>query len=212
MKQTGRSHPNITTTQRTAYMKQITRPILLALSLALVGCQADTEISGDGATTTTERPNTVRDEAIRSAATAPSTTAFVAPTTTAQTEGALGATFTVNPGDRKITAFTFRSPVTPTNQFTTPKAGMQFAAAEVQECAGPAGERFSPNRFDFELALTDNTRIRAGTEVQTPQLASSPLLPGDCIRGWVSFEVPTTATVRHIVYSVGNASAKWRVT
>ena len=126
-------------------------------------------------------------------------------------EGPLGTTFTVSPGDRRITAYTFRMPVTPTNQFTKPAAGMQFAAAEVQECAGPAGERFSPNRFDFELALTDNTRIRAGIEVQAPQLASSPLLPGDCIRGWVSFEVPAAGTVRHIVYSVGNASAKWRV-
>ena len=98
-----------------------------------------------------------------------------------------------------------------TNQFTRPKDGMQFAAAEVQECAGPAGERFSPNRFDFELAMTDNTRVDPGVHIQQPELTSSPLLPGDCIRGWVTFEMMTTATPRFIVYSSGNASAKWRV-
>lgn len=145
--------------------------------------------------------------------TAPVTTRATTPPTTAKpvTEGPLGSSFTVSPGDRKITAFTFRPAVEPANRYSTPKAGMQFASVEVQECAGAAGERFSPNRFDFELALTDNTRVRAGIEVTTPQLASSPLLPGDCIRGWVSFEVPTTGTVRHVVYSEGNASAKWLV-
>lgn len=187
---------------------------MVVLALALAGCE-DTNITPEAAdqSSTTERPNTVQQEAQRSAATAPSTTRATVPATTAPptTEGPLGTTFTVSPGDRKITAFTFKPLVTATNTFTTAKPGMQFAAAEVQECAGPAGERFSPNRFDFELALADNTRVRAAIEVQAPQLASSPLLPGDCIRGWVSFEMPSGATVRHVVYSAGNASAKWRV-
>lgn len=183
------------------------RIVLVALALVLAGCE-DTNITPEAAdqAPTTERPNTVQQEAQRSAATAPATTA------PATTEGPLGTTFTVSPGDRKITAFAFRPSVTPTNSFFRPKAGMQYAAAEVQECAGPAGERFSPNRFDFELAMTDNTRVDPGLGVVDPELASSPLLPGDCIRGWISFEVLSTATVRHIVYSTGNASAKWRVT
>lgn len=193
------------------------RRILVAVVLvALAGC-ADTEITPEASeqTSTTERPNTVQQDAQRAAAAANATSttrATLPPTTAASaTEGPLGTMFTVSPGDRKITAFTFKPLVTSTNQFTKPKDGMQFAAAEVQECAGPAGERFSPNRFDFELAMADNTRVRAAIEVAQPQLASSPLLPGDCIRGWVSFEMPTAATVRHIVYSAGNASAKWRV-
>ncbi len=184
---------------------------LLALALALAGCQADTDIAATPEPPTTERPNTVRDEAARVAATAPTTRATTPPTVPATTEGPLGTTFTVNPGDRKITAYAFRPAVESGNRFTTPKAGMTFAAAEVQECAGPAGERFSPNRFDFELAMADNTRIQPGVEIATPQLASSPLLPGDCIRGWVSFEVPTAGTVVHVVYSAGNARARWRV-
>ena len=183
--------------------------LAIVLVLALAGCE-DTTIEPEAASgsSTTERPNTVQQEAQRAAATAPSTTRATTPPTT---EGPLGTTFTVNPGDRKITAYTFRASVTPTNSFFRPKAGTQYAAGEVQECAGPAGERFSPNRFDFELAMTDNTRSRAGIAVVEPELASSPLLPGDCIRGWVSFEVLTGATVKHIVYSAGNASAKWVV-
>ena len=189
------------------------RLVVLALALLLAGC-GDPTITREAAeqTSTTERPNTVQQEAQRSAATAPTTTR-PAPTTTAPpvTEGPLGTTFTVNPGNRRITAYTFRAAVESGNRFTTPKAGMAFAAAEVQECAGPAGEQFSPNRFDFELAMADNTRVRAGIEIVAPQLAPSPLLAGDCIRGWVSFEVPASGTVTHVVYSAGNARAKWRV-
>ena len=181
---------------------------LVVLALALAGC-GDTTIKPEAAppettTTTAVVPFT---SVVTTRATLPATTTTARPTT----EGPLGTTFTVSPGDRKITAFTFKAPVESANRLTTPKAGMQFVAAEVQECAGPAGERFSPNRYDFELAMTDNTRVDPGIEIQTPQLSSSPLLPGDCIRGWVSFEMLTTATVKFIVYSEGNASAKWRV-
>lgn len=173
---------------------------LVVLALVLAGC-GDTTIKPEAAVQTTTTAAPVQ----------PFTS--LATTTTARptTEGPLGTTFTVSPGDRKITAYTFRAPVESSNRFTTPKAGMQFAAAEVQECAGPAGERFSPNRFDFELAMGDNTRITAGVEIQQPQLAASPLLPGDCIRGWVSFEVPAAGVVTSVVYSSGNARAKWRV-
>lgn len=180
--------------------------LFVALALGLAGCEADTQIAQTGSTNTTAPPSTPAP--FTSTPTTPTTRATT--TTTGVTEGPLGTTFTVSPGDRKITAYTFRSPVTASNSYTKPKDGFTFAAVEVQECAGPAGEKFTPNRFDFELALTDNTRVRAAVEVMSPQMASSPLLAGDCIRGWVSFEVPTGGTVRHIVYSVGNASAKWR--
>lgn len=183
------------------------RAWLAALGLAVAAC-SDTTITPETAP-----------------AAAPTTAAAVVPfvsvvttrpatTTPPVTEGPFGTTFTVTPGDRKITAYALKVPVPPasTSSFSQPGAGMVFAAADVQECAGPAGEKFSPNRFDFELALSDNTRIRAGVEVQAPQLASSPLLPGDCIRGWVSFEVPAASTIRQVVYSTGSASAKWRVT
>ena len=188
--------------------------VLAALALVLVGCE-DTDATQEAeATTTTERPNTVRDEAARVAATAPSTTrATLPPTTTRPADYALGSTLTVTPGDHKITVYTYRSPVTSDNRFVQPKAGNVFAAIEVQQCAGPSGDRFGPNRFDWELAMPDNTRLEPGlSSVVEPQLGSSPLGPGDCIRGWVSFEVPSGATPRHVVYNeVTTGAAKWRV-
>ena len=116
------------------------------------------------------------------------------------------------PGDHKLTVYSYKAPGTSDNRFTQPKAGFNFSSIDVQHCAGPGGDRFGPNRFDWELAMPDNTRLRAGTNVTEPQLASSPLGPGDCIRGWVSFEVPQSATPSHVVYkSVSTGAAKWRV-
>ena len=188
----------------------------VAAALGLLGCQADTAAKPEAApetTSTTERPNTVRDEAIRSAATAPSTTrATLPPTTVRPADYPLGTTLTVTPGDHKITVYTYRGSVTSDNRFIQPKAGFNFSSIDVQHCAGPGGDRFGLNRFDWELAMPDNTRLRAGSNVTEPQLASSPLAGGDCIRGWVSFEVPISGTPSHVVYnSVSTGAAKWRV-
>ena len=99
------------------------RTAMVLLALVLAGCEADTDVaSSQAATTTTAAPATTA--AVKST---------VLSTTPAVTEGPLGTTFNVNPGDRKITAFTFRNAVESDNRFTTPKAGMRFAAAEVQE-------------------------------------------------------------------------------
>lgn len=150
------------------------------------------------------------DRAIR----ATSTTRATLPTTTTTrpTDYAMGSTLTITPGDHKVTVYTYKAPVTSDNRFTQPKAGFIFAAVDIQQCAGSGGDRFGPNRFDWELAMPDNTRLKAGSTVVEPQLGSSPLAPGDCIRGWVSFEVPTGDTPRHVVYNeVTTGGAKWRV-
>ena len=177
---------------------------VLVLALALVGCE-DTDATQEAEqTSTTERPNTVQREAQEAARAA---------TTTRPTDYALGSTLTVTPGDHKVTVYAYRSPVTSNNRFTQPEAGFTFAAVEVQQCAGPSGDRFGPNRFDWELAMPDNSRLDpAFSTVVEPELGSSPLGPGDCIRGWISFEVPTGTTPRHVVYNeVTTGAAKWRV-
>lgn len=188
--------------------------VAVATVLALAGCEDSgvTSAEAPAATTTTERPNTVRDEAARVAATAPSTTrATLAPATTRLSDYAMGSTLTVTPGDHKITVYSYK-PVTSDNRFTQPKAGFAFAAVDIQQCAGAAGDRFGPNRFDWELAMPDNTRLKPGSTVAEPQLGSSPLGPNDCIRGFVSFEVPTGITPRHVIYNeVTTGAAKWRV-
>lgn len=183
--------------------------VAVAAVLTVAGCGDSGVKSAEppAATTTTEPPRV---------ATAPSMTrATLPPTTTTQpapADYAMGSTLTTEPRGHKLTVYSFKSPVVSGNRFTQPKDGYIFASIEVQHCAGPAGDQFGPNRFDWEIALTDNTRLRAGSTVSEPQLASSPLGANDCIRGWVTFEVPAAATPRHVVYTgVTNGSAKWRV-
>lgn len=191
--------------------------VAVATIVALGGC-GDTGVKSaepPAATTTTERPNTVQQEAQRAAAAANATSttrATLPPTTAAPADYPMGSTLTTEPRGHKLTVYSYKSPVVSGNRFTQPKDGYIFASIEVQHCAGSGGDQFGPNRFDWEIALIDNTRLRAGSTVSEPQLASSPLGPNDCIRGWVTFEVPAAATPRHVVYAgVTNGSAKWRV-
>lgn len=187
------------------------RLLAVAVLVILTACGGDSDVSLD-ATTTTERPNTVQEEAHRQAALNPTTTRALVTTTTRPADYPLGSTLTVTPGDHKITVYTYRSPVSSDNRFIQPKAGFVFASIDIQHCAGPTGDRLGPNRFDWELAMPDNTRLRPGSTVAEPQLGASPLGPNDCIRGWVSFEVPSGATPRHVVYNeVTSGGAKWRV-
>lgn len=189
------------------------RLLAVAVLVVLTACGGDSDVSLD-ATTTTERPNTVQEEAHRQAALNPTTTTTRAlvTTTTRPADYPLGSTLTVTPGDHKITVYTYRSPVSSDNRFIQPKSGFVFASVDIQHCAGPTGDRLGPNRFDWELAMPDNTRLRPGSTVVEPQLGASPLGPNDCIRGWVSFEVPSGSTPRHVVYNeVTSGGAKWRV-
>jgi hypothetical protein len=192
------------------------RRVLAALTLAVVvaGCE-DTTITPEAAPTTTEvTTNNVQQEAQRAAATAPSTTrATLPPTTAAATEGPLGATFAINPGAHKVTAHAYKVPIRSTNQFNVPDDGHQFAAADVEYCAGPSGDRFGPSSFEFQLAMPDNTRLRSTNSagLQQPTLESTPLQAGECIRGWINYEVPTATSPRFLIYTSGGAAARWRL-
>lgn len=121
----------------------------------------------------------------------------------------------VPPGDRKITVHSYKTPVASTNRYNRPEAGNILAAIDVQECAGPAGEKFgpeSPARFDWQLILPDGSlEGPAFADVQQPQLVAKPLKGGDCIRGWVTFEVPTSGTPRFVAYDNAKLSARWRI-
>ncbi len=135
------------------------------------------------------------------------------PATTARvTDVPLGTTLTVSPGDHQITAHQFESPVASRNEFSTPKAGNQFAAVDVEQCAGPAGDQFGLNPFDFQLAMPDNTRLQPGIVLgREPELHSTPLQAGECVRGWINFEVPIDVAPRYLVYTTGTASARWQL-
>lgn len=68
---------------------------------------------------------------------------------------------------------------------------MQFAAADIEGCAAASATAgASLNPFDFRLQMPDNTRLSATPGWREPSLNATTLVAGDCVRGWVTFEVP----------------------
>lgn len=98
------------------------------------------------------------------------------------------------------------------NQFFEPDPGNSFAAVDVEACAGPDSSNGVASTFDFELQMPDNTRMDATfMPAKEPELKSGALAAGDCIRGWVSFEVPTGAKPAAVVFSDFDTSLKWAI-
>ena len=81
---------------------------------------------------------------------------------------------------------------------------------ETELCAGPQGAGISANPFYFQLQMGDNSRINATVPVKDPALNATTLTaPGDCVRGWVSFQVPTGAQIVYVVDTQSTPIIKW---
>ena len=83
--------------------------------------------------------------------------------------------------------------------------GIELLAIDIEGCASPNQE--SPRRrFNsayFKLQMTDNTRLRSTSPRSTryDRLDYGDLLPGDCVRGWVFFEIPEGKKAKFVVFS-----------
>lgn len=106
------------------------------------------------------------------------------------------------------TAETFQSP----DQYEQPKAGNRFFTIDTEECAGAKSENVSSNPFNYALQMPDNTRVEAGISAREPALHSAQLAPGDCVRGWVTFEIPKDAKPNFVIFATGlYLRARWIV-
>jgi hypothetical protein len=124
-------------------------------------------------------------------------------TTSAPKGSALGATLKT-PNGNSLTVYSYEQPATGLNQFLQPQQpNDEFAAIDVQGCAGTSAASLNP--FDFNLQMPDNTR-REPTYGKDPALHSTDLTPGDCVRGWVTFEVPAGTRATSVVYSARGSS------
>ncbi len=129
------------------------------------------------------------------ATTAPPTTIPPIPYGTTQTYATTGS---------KVTVYEVQFPPKITKTLPiAPQTGMALAVADAQVCAGERGTE-ARNGY-FQIKTADN---RLYPIWAVPQSAADPgfpitqqLPPNDCIRGWVSFEVPEGATVAAIYYS-----------
>jgi hypothetical protein len=118
----------------------------------------------------------------------------------------------ITPAGSSLTVYTYEQPVVADSQFPSiePDPGNEYAAIQVGSCVAATAMPTSIHAFYFELQMPDDTRRRSSYPVREPALNSTELNTGDCIRGWVSFQVPVGTRPKLIIFSVdGGASVKW---
>ena len=162
-------------------------------AIILAGCG-----SGGGDDVGEETPGSQPTEA---------TTTTDAPTTTTEADAVLnlGDTYTT-PSGSDLTVYDYR-PNTP-NAEPPPAdvlpAGVVWASADVEACNGP--DLTGPIGFDSWRLRTGNSLITRSSSTYgnavLPQIDTElELSPGECLRGWVQFDVPTDATIDSVVFA-----------
>jgi len=110
--------------------------------------------------------------------------------------------------DRTVTVHAIPTPAT-TPEAVKPKRGKQFAATDVEVCAK---EQIKENIFDFELETSDNARLRGSTRGGQPPFGATDIAPGDCVRGYITYEIPQEAAPTYVHYDgPQNEMARWEV-
>lgn len=95
------------------------------------------------------------------------------------------------------------------NQFEKPDPGNKFVALDAEGCAVKAAASLNP--FQFELVMPDNTRQQISLMgSKEPGLHDTDLMVGDCVRGWVVFEVPAGQTPAAVAFT-GSTGVRWLV-
>lgn len=117
----------------------------------------------------------------------------------------LGEKFTTSDGNT-VLVHIYQQPVPATAIEADP--GNQFAAVEVEVCAGKRGiPRATAD--SFRLELVDGTRRgRSFFGPKEPRFADAKLPPGECARGWVNFEAPVDERPAYVVFQ-GSSVGRW---
>lgn len=131
----------------------------------------------------------------------------------------LGDTATTADNGTTLTVLSYESPVTVKN--AEPDRGFEFSGIEVKGCAGPNSENslmhIGPGAF--VLRTPDGTRVQPegfGEEakVREPALQSMNPLPGECGRGFVTFQTPAGERPDLVLYDeqfVLKSTIAWKV-
>jgi hypothetical protein len=170
--------------------------------------------SGEGEQAPFDDCNTFTDDT--SGSTVPATTVpGVAPPTTVAVAG-LGESRAFRTGSI-VTVFAAQSPPATPKAMTVPAdEGFQLAVVDVQICAGDKPVEARGAYFGVKL---DDNRIypirrepEPGADPGFP--VSLPLPPGQCVRGWVTVQIPTGAALSQVLYSPntdGSGALLWTV-
>ncbi len=131
----------------------------------------------------------------------------------------LGDTATTADNGTTLTVLSYESPVTVKG--AKPDRGFGFSGIEVKGCAGPDSENslmhIGPGAF--ALRLQDGSRLPPeefgeDAKVKEPALQSMNPLPGECGRGFVTFQTPAGERPELVLYDeqfVLESTITWKV-
>jgi Domain of unknown function (DUF4352) len=186
---------------------------LALIPLVAFGC-GDGDVDTDNLAEDTETASST-EAGVRSTTTQATRAAATATATPERTEFSLGEQVETRSGNF-VTVYSYEAPVSSDNQFSQPDPGNVFALIDVEGCAGATNtQAVSLNPFDFELQMLDNTRRQSDIPVREPSLHATDLAGGDCVRGFVTFEVPDGQNAKAVVFTSsgiqGSTIIKWAV-
>ena len=137
------------------------------------------------------------------------TTARSGPTTSLPT-GAVGQTLTA-PDGAKVTVESVAVPARPNRVVEAePVPGSRLAAAEVQVCAGATAiEGVGEGRFTLRsTAGVGSAPWTAPAYTNDPRFpASQTVRPGECVSGWITFQIGAEAQAASILYDTTGGGA-----
>jgi hypothetical protein len=120
---------------------------------------------------------------------------------------ALGQPVNVSAADKTgistVTVYTLTYPVNDSLGKPDSTAGKQYAAADVQVCAGATGSQNGPNPFYFGLLFTDGQSVGLALTLfpKQPDLGSfHGIGASQCVRGFVMFEIATGTSPTTVRY------------
>jgi len=186
------------------------RPLLvLVLTIALGACGG-----GGGGKKTAKSTTTIATTTTLSTTSAPSATATTGTTatttvvTTPPQASVAKLDTRVDTAQGNVTVYAYENPASPPN--AAPRPGDVFADIDAEGCAGPnAGPNAGIAPQAFRLQIDQSAYYPVGTSKE-PALRATKLAPGQCGRGWVTFEIPQGARPQYALFE-GSKVVAWQL-
>lgn len=90
--------------------------------------------------------------------------------------------------------------------------GNEFASIDVETCAGSEDAATDPRQW--QLLMPDNRRPEPelyALPIREPEFPAAPLPAGECVRGWITFQVPTGTRAADVVNVAADPQISWNV-
>jgi hypothetical protein len=183
----------------------LSRPVMWIVTLtmlALTACGGD-----DDASSPTSAPSTTAQATTTSKTASPTT---AAPTTTTTPPVPKIGEPQQTPGGNTATIYEVRSPAEPDHALVlAPPAGQQSAAVDAELCIRSDYDTATgvPIFEDSFTVVTADHRVWSFWNVQeyalSPRWGESPLVAGQCSRGWITYLVPVDAVISQVRFDPG---------